>query len=195
MSGRDLQLLNKALHGDMSAFEELVSSNYNHIYNLCYRMMRNSHDAEDMLQESMLKSWRKLNSFKKSSSFSTWLHKIAVNTCLDEIRKRKDKQMSVEEMGEHGKHIIDAKSSNFDERSIKKDEIKNALSNLKERERIMIVLKDIQGYSYEEMAQILRCPTGTIRSRLARARSAMVKILNNMEQSQDILRQTKRKRI
>ncbi len=191
MSGKDLQLYNKALEGDIEAFEELFSSNYTRIYNLCYRMMRNSQDAEDMLQESMLKAWRKLKSFQRSSSFSTWLHRIAVNTCLDAIRKRKDNKNSLDEMGEFGKEIADDTSSSFDERSVQRQAIEAALMKLKERERVIIVLKDVQGYSYEEMAQILECPLGTVRSRLSRARNTMVKILNDMEQKDLSLRQTK----
>jgi len=196
LSSKDLQLLKAALDGDMAAFEELVSSNYSHIYNLCYRMMRNQQDAEDMLQESMLKAWRKLKSFKQSSSFSTWLHRIAVNTCLDTIRKnKKKKSVSVEEMDEFGKHIVDDKASNFEDATLEKDVVQNALSQLKERERIIIILKDVQGYSYEEIAQILECPMGTVRSRLSRARATMVKILNSMEQNCYNMRQNKRKRI
>lgn len=181
MSGKDLQLYKKAVNGDIEAFEELFSSNYTRIYNLCYRMMRSAQDAEDMLQESMLKAWRKLASFKQSSSFSTWLHRIAVNTCLDAIRKRKDNKSSIEAMEEYGKQIEDTASSFFDERSVERQSLEVALMKLKERDRVIIVLKDVQGYSYEEMSQILECPMGTVRSRLSRARSSMVKIINDME--------------
>jgi RNA polymerase sigma-70 factor (ECF subfamily) len=196
LSSKDLQLLKKALDGDMAAFEELVSSNYSHIYNLCYRMMRNQQDAEDMLQESMLKAWRKLKSFKQSSSFSTWLHRIAVNTCLDALRKnKKNNSVSVDEMDEFGKHIVDDETSNFEDVTIQKDVVHNALSQLKDRERIIIVLKDVQGYSYEEIAKIFRCPMGTVRSRISRARASMINILNSMEQNCYSMRQNKRKRI
>ncbi len=194
MSSKDLQLYIKALEGDMTAFEELVSSNYTHIYNLCYRMMRNSQDAEDMLQESMLKAWRKLKSFKQTSSFSTWLHRIAANTCLDAIRKRKDSSVSMEVMEEKGRHLTDDTSADFTERSIQKDMIQDALQDLKERERLIIILKDVQGYSYEEIADILSCPMGTVRSRLSRARVTMAEILNKMEQNSAYARQNKRKR-
>lgn len=189
MSGKDLQLYKQAVQGDMGAFEELFSSNYTHIYNLCYRMMRNSQDAEDMLQETMLKAWRKLKSFKQTSSFSTWLHRIAVNTCLDAIRKRKDASASLEEMGEYGKEIKDGDAGHFDERAVERRMLEDALGMIKERDRVIIVLKDIQGYSYEEIAQILECPMGTVRSRLSRARSAMVKVLGNMEQNNSLKRQ------
>ena len=173
----------------MGAFEELFSSNYTRIYNLCYRMMRNQQDAEDMLQESMLKAWRKLKSFRQSSSFSTWLHRIAVNTCLDAIRKRKEKKASIEEMAEYGRQIEDTDSGSFDERAAERQAIEDALSRLKERDRVIIVLRDVQGYSYEEMAQILECPMGTVRSRLSRARSAMVRILSDMELKNSYMRQ------
>lgn len=191
MSGKDLQLYKKAVEGDIQAFEELFSSNYTHIYNLCYRMMRNSQDAEDMLQETMLKAWRKLKSFKQSSSFSTWLHRIAANTCLDAIRKRKDNKTSLEEMKEYGKELTDEDSVSFDERSVQRQVIEDALAKLKERDRIIIILRDVQGYSYEEMSQILECPLGTVRSRLSRARKSMVKILNEMELKNSYMRQNR----
>ncbi len=157
-------------------------------------MMRNSEDAEDMLQESMLKSWRKLSSFKKTASFSTWLHKIAVNTCLDAIRKRKDNKVSMEVLEEKGRHLVDDTSSDFAEHSIQKEMIQKALYILKKRDRVIIVLKDIQGYSYEEISVILKCPMGTVRSRLSRARSAMVEVLGEMEQNNEGLRHNRRKR-
>ena len=191
MSGKDLQLYKQAVEGDIQAFEELFSSNYTHIYNLCYRMMRNSQDAEDMLQETMLKAWRKLKSFKQSSSFSTWLHRIAANTCLDAIRQRKNNKTSLEEMNEYGKELTDEDSVSFDERSVQRQVIEEALASLKERDRIIIILRDVQGYSYEEMSQILECPMGTVRSRLSRARQSMVKILNEMELKNSYMRQNR----
>ena len=189
MSGKDLQLYKMAVDGDMGAFEELFSSNYTRIYNLCYRMMRSPQDAEDMLQETMLKAWRKLKSFRQSSSFSTWLHRIAVNTCLDEIRRKKDKKTSIEEMQEYGRQIEDTASASFDQRAADRQALEEALSKLKERDRVIIVLRDVQGYSYEELSEILECPMGTVRSRLSRARSAMVKIINDMELKNSYMRQ------
>ncbi len=80
MCNRDKELLKRALAGDISAFEALVASNEKRIYNLCYRMMKNDQDAQDMAQEALIKAWRNLRNFNLKAAFSTWLYRIAVNT-------------------------------------------------------------------------------------------------------------------
>jgi RNA polymerase sigma-70 factor (ECF subfamily) len=94
-------------------------------------------------------------------------------------------------MKEYGKELTDEDSVSFDERSVQRQVIEDALAKLKERDRIIIILRDVQGYSYEEMSQILECPLGTVRSRLSRARKSMVKILNEMELKNSYMRQNR----
>lgn len=193
MCNKDKELLKKALAGDLSAFEELVSSNEKRIYNLCFYMMKNQQDAQDMAQDALIKAWKNLNKFHLKSTFSTWLYRIAVNTCLDELRKRKNKTLSVEALSEKGHTIQDEKSKNFDEVSALRQDIQTAMNCLASNEKLIIVLKDVQGYSYEEISLIINCPLGTVRSRLSRARKKLAEICIRMELYSVNTRQTIRK--
>jgi len=189
MCNKDKELLKRALNGDISAFEELVSSNEKRIYNLCLRMMKNEQDAQDMAQEALLKAWRSLRKFNLKAAFSTWLYKIAINTCLDELRKRKNNTQSIEEMSEKGHTIQDDKAQNFTDDSDLKYGITQAMEKLESKEKLIIVLKDVQGYSYEEISSILSCPVGTVRSRLSRSRKKLANICIEMELYPSTLRQ------
>lgn len=193
MCNKDKELLKKALAGDLSAFEELVSSNEKRIYNLCFYMMKNQQDAQDMAQDALIKAWKNLKKFHLKSTFSTWLYRIAVNTCLDELRKRKNKTLSVENLSEKGHTIQDEKSKNFDEVSALRQDIQTAMNCLASNEKLIIVLKDVQGYSYEEISLIINCPLGTVRSRLSRARKKLAAICIRMELYPVNTRQTIRK--
>lgn len=189
MCNKDKELLKRALAGDISAFEELVASNEKRIYNLCYRMMKNDQDAQDMAQEALIKAWKNLRNFNLKAAFSTWLYRIAVNTCLDELRKRKNSAQSIEELKEKGHLIEDEKSGSFSENSDLKQELSRAMDKLDPNEKIIIVLKDVQGYSYEEIGEILNCPVGTVRSRLSRSRKKLAEICISMELYPSVVRQ------
>ena len=189
MCNKDKELLKRALNGDISAFEELVSSNEKRIYNLCYRMMKNEQDAQDMAQEALIKAWRNLRNFNLKAAFSTWLYKIAINTCLDELRKRKNNTQSIENLKEKGHTIKDEKTQNFTEDSDLRYGITQAMDKLKPKEKLIVVLKDVQGYSYEEISEILNCPVGTVRSRLSRSRNKLANICIDMELYPSTVRQ------
>ena len=189
MCNRDRELLKRALNGDIAAFEELVGSNEKRIYNLCYRMMKNEQDAQDMAQEALIKAWRSLRKFNLKAAFSTWLYKIAVNTCLDELRKRKNNTQSIEDLKEKGHTIQDEKTKNFTDDSDLRYEITQAMDKLEPKEKIIIVLKDVHGYSYEEISGILECPVGTVRSRLSRSRKKLAGICIDMELYPNTMRQ------
>ena len=189
MCNKDKELLKRALAGDVSAFEELVASNEKRIYNICYRMMKNDQDAQDMAQEALIKAWKNLRNFNLKAAFSTWLYRIAVNTCLDELRKRKNTSQSIEELNEKGITIEDEQSGNFSESSDLRQGLSEAMDKLDPNEKIIIVLKDVQGYSYEEIGEILSCPVGTVRSRLSRSRKKLAEICISMELYPSVVRQ------
>ena len=193
MCKKDRELLKRALNGDIAAFEELVSSNEKKIYNLCLKMMKNEQDAQDMAQEALLKAWRNLRKFNLKAAFSTWLYRIAVNTCLDELRKRKKNTQSIEDLDEKGFTIQDEESQNFSDRSDLKHQLTQAMEQLEPKEKLIIVLKDVQGYSYEEIGIILSCPVGTVRSRLSRSRKKLADICISMELYPSAVRQNIRK--
>lgn len=168
-------------------FDGLVEEHHRRIYNVCLRMMRNPQDAMDMTQEAFLKAWRARESFMGQSSVTTWLHRVAVNTCLDELRKRKKQAaLSVQELSESGWEPADDAAGDFASRVVDKEAVSAALAELPPDHRAVLVLRDVEGYSYEELARILDCPVGTVRSRLNRARANMMKILSAMEQNENI---------
>ena len=144
--------------------------------------MGSAEDAADMAQETLLKAWRALQRFDGRSSLGTWLYRIAVNTCLDELRRRKNRTtVSIQNLAEKGWEPED-EGGDFVERSIQREEVRQALRELPDDYRTVLILRDIQGFSYDEIADILACPVGTVRSRLNRARGNMVKKLLGGEQ-------------
>lgn len=181
MCNKDKELLRRALEGDIGAFEELVGANQKRIYNLCYRMMGNYEDAQDMSQEAFIKAFKNLRKFQLKCAFSTWMYRIAVNTCLDELRKRKNKNLSIDELGEAGLAIKDEKMGDIAEKTALKNDIVSALNKLQDKDKTIIILKDVEGKSYEDIAAILACPVGTVRSRLNRARKKLAQICIDME--------------
>ncbi|MGI6316943.1 MAG: RNA polymerase sigma factor [Christensenellales bacterium] len=173
------------------AFEEQIALYEQRIYNVCLRMMRHPQDAMDMTQETFLKAWRAWSGFRGQSAVGTWLHRVAVNTCLDELRRRKKiRRVSLQELQESGWEPSDEEALNVAARLADKELVREALQRLRADHRTVIVLRDMEGYSYDEIALLLRCPVGTVRSRLSRGRSELMKILGSAEQNQDNFVQT-----
>lgn len=167
MTEADKLLILRAQKGDAQAFETLYEQHLKRVYNIAWRMMGNDADAQDVAQEVMLKAWRALPGFKLDSSLSTWLYRIAMNACSDELRKRKTKTVSVDVLAETGHEPGD---DGFEQSTADSQNLAWAIGQLNEEYRAAVVLRDVEGYSYEEIAQILRCPIGTVRSRINRAR-------------------------
>jgi RNA polymerase sigma-70 factor, ECF subfamily len=175
MTESDILLVKRAQKGDIDAFESLYNQHLKRVYNIAWRMMGNDSDAQDIAQEVMLKAWRALPGFKLDSALGTWLYRITMNACSDELRRRKAKTVSVEEMSESGRELADA---GFEDGAVDGQSIAWAVGQLNEEYRAVVVLRDIEGYTYEEIADILRCPIGTVRSRINRAREQLRNLLN-----------------
>ena len=196
----DLQerdLIRKAKQGDMLAFEELILKHEKIVYNLALRMMNHSEDAMDISQEVFLKAYRSLSNFDERSAFSTWLYRITHNTCIDEIRKRKGKQTySLEEDlesedGSMQRQVADDEDTPEESlmRKEQKSEILRALDTLSEEHKAAIILRDVKGMSYEEIAEILELTLGTVKSRINRARNQLKsEILKIREQNEKLFR-------
>ena len=196
----DLQerdLIRKAKQGDMLAFEELILKHEKIVYNLALRMMNHSEDAMDISQEVFLKAYRSLSNFDERSAFSTWLYRITHNTCIDEIRKRKGKQTySLEEDlesedGSMQRQVADDGDTPEESlmRKEQKSEILRALDTLSEEHKAAIILRDVKGMSYEEIAEILELSLGTVKSRINRARNQLkTEILKIREQNEKSFR-------
>ena len=176
------KIIKKAAAGNADAFEQLLLKYQTPIYNLCLRITGNQEDAADMTQEAFLKAWRSLSSFQFDSSFSTWLYRLASNTCLDYLRslKRRPQCSLTVEDDEGEEQVLDVidEAPTPEEALLSAEErsqLVNALSQLETSQRQIITLRVVNDLSYAEIAEILDVKEGTVKSRLARARDSLRK--------------------
>jgi len=178
----DLPLIARFKDGDSTAFEELVLKSQDRIYNLCRNMLGNTHDAEDAAQDTFIKAYQKLKDFNPKASLYTWLYRIAVNTCLDYKKRPFFESFFKKSKGEE---FVDELSSDWPspEKLYESKQIGLALHNsirkLPSKLRTAIVLKEIEGLSYEEIADILEVSIGTVKSRISRAREELKRLMKN----------------
>lgn len=173
----ELELVERSKGGDVSAFEELVVMYQKQIYNLGFRMMGSEEDACDVTQEAFLKAYKSIKRFNGKSSFGTWVYRIAVNVCIDELRKRKKVKLYPvahnDNLEERGFKLI-TDTDELPEEKMERQEVRKqvhrAINRLGEEHRAIIILRDIQGKSYQEIADILGLNLGTVKSRISRAR-------------------------
>ena len=173
----DEKLITRSLRGEMDAFEVLVQRYKDEVYTSAYFMMGNPVDAHDASQEVFIKLYGSLNKFGGRSSFSTWLYRMTVNTCIDAIRSRKRYQIRNVEINSENENVININtyaniSSPEDEvlRGESKDKIISEIVVLEDKYRIPLVLRDICGYSYKDISDFVGLPLGTIKSNIFRAR-------------------------
>ncbi|MGI6586487.1 MAG: sigma-70 family RNA polymerase sigma factor [Lutisporaceae bacterium] len=194
MSDLEKLLIKKSQSGDVESFELLISSYDKRAYNIAYRIMGNEEDAKDMAQEALFRVFKSLKDFKGQAAFSTWLYRIVTNVCLDELRRRKnEKYVSIDstihtDSGELHMELCSDKETpeNIYERVEQRELIKNAIKEMSEDYRSVIILRDIQGFSYEEISVILDCSLGTVKSRINRARTMLRdKLKQSMELSRE----------
>ncbi len=178
----EIELIKRAAKGDANAFESLMVQYEPPVYKLCYRMMGNPEDAQDMCQETFLKAWKHLEGFHMDSAFSTWLYRLASNCCLDLLRSKKRKPtislVQEDEDGEELTYEPADPSPQPDEVLIKKEEqqlLQQALLSLDEQQRAILTLRVVNDLSYEDISHILQIKEGTVKSRLARARENLRK--------------------
>ena len=178
MNINDDTLIAKIRQGDLDAFEQLISRYETKIYTIAYRYMGNYNDASDLAQEAFIRVYRSINSFRGESSFSTWLYRVVTNVCKDEMRRRsRQNTVSMDEMIEKGRApAAENKHKPIEEMILRKelqDEVQAVLNSLSDDYRTIVIMRDIQGYSYEEISHFLKCSLGTVKSRLNRARNAL----------------------
>lgn len=195
-------LVSLAKRGDMSSFEQLILAHEKMVYHVALRIFGNAEDAKDFSQEAFLKAYRNIQKFDERASFSTWIYRITVNACIDEMRKRKGKpSVSLEqemenEDGAWALQVADERETPEEAllRREKQREILLALEQLSPEHKAVVVLRDVRGLSYEEIAEILEKPVGTVKSRICRARSQLKEeILKLREQNGFFVRLRKRK--
>ena len=179
----DLELISSFKRGDKSAFETIILNYQDRIYNLCRYMLANEHDAEDAAQDTFLKAYQSLNDFKPNASLYTWLYRIAVNTCID--YKRRPFFESIFRRSDTGeeKVIEYASTSPSPERLSESKQMGHALQKslkkLSQKLRGVIILKEIEGLSYEEIAAVLDISIGTVKSRISRAREELKELMKD----------------
>lgn len=170
------KLISRAAKGDASAFNELLGQHERKMYAVCLRMCGNHEDAQDCLQEAMLRVFRAISGFKGQATFSTWLYRVTMNTCLDELRRRKNKQTTSLD------GLLDTGWSPSDELDTpehhavsgeRRKAVRNLISELPEDMRSAVVLRDVEGFSYDEISAILNINVGTIKSRISRGREKL----------------------
>jgi len=179
------EIIQRVLGGDRNAFEGLVLENQKNVYNLSLKMTRNEEDALDISQEAFVKAFRQLKNFRGDSRFSVWMYRLTYNLCIDFLRKKKPEAGTVSLDFEDGSgevaplEIPDLRDLPEDSviRSEMRKNITEGINDLPLKHREMIVMREITGMSYEEIAKTLRMNVGTVKSRLARARLKLIEIL------------------
>jgi RNA polymerase sigma-70 factor, ECF subfamily len=176
--------ITQVIKGDQDAFGEIVEIYKNSVYHLCYRMIGNQHEAEDLAQEAFLRAYVNIKSFNQELKFSTWLFRIATNLCIDRIRKKKpDYFLDAEVSGTEGLTMYSQIPSTtpLPENQLESLElqatVQKEILKLPEKYRSVIVLKYIEELSLNEISEILDLPLGTVKTRIHRGREALRKQL------------------
>jgi RNA polymerase sigma factor (sigma-70 family) len=183
----EMEIVKRARKGDLAAYDDLVRRYQERIYATIYHMTSNHEDANDLAQESFIKAFQALRSFKGGSSFYTWLYRIAVNKTINFLKQRKNKtQMSLDDLdfnAEHDPDFVALVSEKTPRREVALAELQEklnaAMQKLSEPHRLVMTLHDVQGRSHEEIAEIMECNVGTVRSRLFYARQQMQAYLSD----------------
>ena len=192
-SADDQSLVRAAQRGDMAAFEELVARHRDRIYARAYSMMRNEEEAIDLAQEAWVKGWQRLRQFQSESSFGTWMTRIVINLCLDQLRKQKlQRTESIEALDEESggverqMPVVTVNPTAGLERAELRRRIDRALGQLSYEHRTVLVLHEFEEMEYKEIARTMGCSIGTVMSRLFYARRKLAALLADLKK-QDLV--------
>jgi RNA polymerase sigma-70 factor, ECF subfamily len=167
----DEELVRLFLEGDQTAFATLVRRHERRVYNLAYRMLGRIEDAKEATQEALLSCFRHLDRFRGEAAFTTWLHRIAVNSCYDVLRKRTPQPVEDDELFER------IPASDHADSTATAIDVQRALMKVPREFRAVLVMHDVQGLPYEDIAEALGVPLGTVKSRLHRGRVALARAM------------------
>lgn len=177
----DYELIKSFQSGNLQVFEELIKPHEKKIYNIALRLVKNEEDAYDLAQESLLKIYKGLNKFEYKSNFSTWIYRITYNTSIDYLRKNSEWSLSLDEEFEGGVKLeledtLPTPEAMF-EMKITRELIREAVNKLEDTQRTVVVLREIEGLSYEEIAEVTELNIGTVKSRINRGRKKLQETL------------------
>ena len=179
-----LSIIREVQSGDVNAFEDIVREYEKNVYNIALRMTGDREDALDVSQEAFLKAYHALPNFRGESKFSVWLYRIVSNACLDFLRERKRRAEVSLSVGDDEDESAEAEirddslsPETLFERKLTREAVRRGLLSLPEDQRNILLLREIQGFSYEEIGRILSLESGTVKSRIFRARRKLCEFL------------------
>ena len=182
----DRQLVRKAQKGDQNAYEELIRRHRHRVFAVARGILKRQEDVEDISQQVFVKAYFSLKRFDQRAAFSTWLYKITVNECWDLLRKRKVRPLVYEaDLSEEQAREYTASANrgtaglDTSERLQAREQVERLLAHLEERDRLMLILKEVEGFSVEEIGEVLGLNANTVKVRLFRARRKIVNMAKN----------------
>lgn len=173
----DRALVAAAQSGDRRALDQLLRRHYDRVYAVCRRILHHDADAADATQDALLAAVRALASFDGNAAFGTWMYRIATNTCLDQLRRRKRRPTAPLDETVMLSDLVETRP--FDSTVVDQMAVQTALERLPEDFRLAVVLRDVADLDYDTIADTLGVPIGTVRSRIARGRAILAKELGN----------------
>lgn len=187
MPNSEQALIEKCKEGDIASFERLIQQYQVYAYNIALRTLKHEEDAKDATQDALVKVFKNISQYTGDAQFSTWLYRVVMNTCKDYLRKKNlTNVVSIDSESEEAHAIKDTLVAKNDyqpekqlERKLVKEQIESALDKLPDHSKSVIILRDIQGLSYEEISVIEDCSVGTVKSRINRARKYLRELLGS----------------
>ncbi len=183
----ETQLIDRALRGDRSAFTSLVEANQDRLFASMLQITGSPDEAEEVVQEAFIRAFTKLDTFQRNSQFFTWLYRIAFNSALTR-RRRKRARVSLDQWRENNGLEVTYQGDAVDEPMLQRERVamvREALAALTEDHRSILVLREMDENSYEDIAEILEISIGTVRSRLSRARNQLKTVLEAMQRAEE----------
>ena len=188
----DKELVERAKQGDLRAFDMLVLKYQRRVFRLISRLIKNTSEVEDVAQETFIKAFRAIQQFRGDSAFYTWLYRIAVNTAKNHLFSKGKRPITLSELAKNedseSYDVLDAVSNESPEANLAgvqiAEAVNNAVSKLPEELSTAVILREMDGLSYEEIAEVMNCPIGTVRSRIFRAREAIAQELRPLLNTQ-----------
>lgn len=184
-AGRDDgELIRLCLSGEQAAFDDLAARHYRRVYNVVYRMLGNREEAEDVTQETFLRVYSRLDTFRQGASFVAWVRRIASNLCIDHVRRRKGQSVSLDQQFESGVELADESLDGQPEDRLEMAEdtrrVMAAVEKLSGRQRAVLVLRHVEGLKIDEIAETLKMPQGTVKTLLFRGRQAVREMVGEL---------------